>query len=209
MTTRSLQTPSAAPRGGRKQRTRERITEAAMEAFRERGYETTTAEQIASSAGISRSNFYLHFKSKAEVVVDMMDALEPQVMAIYAELDKVCDSTPDKIREWVLDTARIWEQDKQRLETLERALAVEPLVAKRWVQTLQHAVEAMSSYLSRFDDGADRDQARAELLTLMFQFDRSMYFAAVGDNGLELPDIREALASQWISVLLRDRPAAR
>lgn len=47
--------------------TRERLQNAALELF-ERGYDTTTAAQIAERAGTAKSTFFRHFTDKREVL---------------------------------------------------------------------------------------------------------------------------------------------
>ncbi|MFY0666252.1 MAG: TetR/AcrR family transcriptional regulator [Natronospirillum sp.] len=48
--------------------TREQIVEAADQLFYEQGFEHTSFAQIAEAVGISRGNFYYHFKSKDEIL---------------------------------------------------------------------------------------------------------------------------------------------
>lgn len=48
--------------------TRERIVSEADRLFYERGYEHTSFAEIADAVGISRGNFYYHFKSKDEIL---------------------------------------------------------------------------------------------------------------------------------------------
>ncbi|TNF20020.1 MAG: TetR/AcrR family transcriptional regulator, partial [Pseudomonadales bacterium] len=48
--------------------TRERIVSEADRLFYERGYEHTSFADIADAVGISRGNFYYHFKSKDEIL---------------------------------------------------------------------------------------------------------------------------------------------
>ena len=48
--------------------TKDRIIEAADQLFYEQGFEHTSFAQIAGNVGISRGNFYYHFKSKDEIL---------------------------------------------------------------------------------------------------------------------------------------------
>ncbi|WP_254695016.1 TetR/AcrR family transcriptional regulator [Leisingera sp. NJS201] len=48
--------------------TRDRIAEAADQLFYERGFEATSFADIAAAVGISRGNFYYHFKAKDEIL---------------------------------------------------------------------------------------------------------------------------------------------
>lgn len=48
--------------------TRERIIDAADRLFYEQGFEHTSFSQIAQAVGISRGNFYYHYKTKDEIL---------------------------------------------------------------------------------------------------------------------------------------------
>lgn len=50
------------------QTTRERIVEAADQLFYQRGFEATSFADVAEIVGISRGNFYYHFKSKDDIL---------------------------------------------------------------------------------------------------------------------------------------------
>jgi AcrR family transcriptional regulator len=63
---------SAMPGGGLRERkrieTRQRIAEAGLRLFLANGYEATTLDAVAMEAGISRRTFFLHFKSKDDII---------------------------------------------------------------------------------------------------------------------------------------------
>ncbi|MFS1304346.1 helix-turn-helix domain-containing protein [Streptosporangium longisporum] len=46
----------------------QRLTDAALELFAERGYDTTTVLDIAQRAGLAKSTFFRHFQDKREVL---------------------------------------------------------------------------------------------------------------------------------------------
>lgn len=59
----------------RSARTREAIVTAALELFRESGYERTTMRAVAARAGVSVGNAYYYFSSKEELVQGFYDQL--------------------------------------------------------------------------------------------------------------------------------------
>ncbi|WP_246731804.1 TetR/AcrR family transcriptional regulator [Methylocapsa sp. S129] len=54
---------------------RRRLQQAALELFGERGYELTTAAEIAAKAGVTERTFFRHFADKREVLFDGETAL--------------------------------------------------------------------------------------------------------------------------------------
>ncbi|SON53873.1 Toluene efflux pump ttgABC operon repressor [Hartmannibacter diazotrophicus] len=53
--------------------TRRRIVEAADRLFYERGFETTSFADIAQAVALSRGNFYYHFKTKDEILSEVIE----------------------------------------------------------------------------------------------------------------------------------------
>lgn len=49
---------------GKGARTKQKIVDAALQLFREHGYEATTMRMVAEQAGVSLGNAYYYFKSK-------------------------------------------------------------------------------------------------------------------------------------------------
>lgn len=58
-----------------KQSARDRLARAAFELFDERGYEHTTVEDITARAGVGRTTFFRHYRSKEEVIFPDHDSL--------------------------------------------------------------------------------------------------------------------------------------
>ncbi len=56
------------PRNG--EPARQRLQQAAVELFREHGYDQTTAAEIAARAGVTERTFFRHFPDKREVLFD-------------------------------------------------------------------------------------------------------------------------------------------
>lgn len=194
--------PPPAPKAGKKEATRARIIERAIPLFSEFGYDKITMESIAKAAGISRANIYLHFSAKAELVAAMLEQLSPTVVASYAELDRLDPSDVVGVRRWVETNSRLWIERRHQLETLEHALAVEPVVSDRWYRTLSDSADAMTRFLDRHSDGSHRrGAAKMAVLTMMMGFERTLYFTYVRNCGADESDTIDALAAQWTAVL--------
>jgi AcrR family transcriptional regulator len=68
--------------GTRREATRARLLEVALELFARQGYDATTAAQIAEAAGVTEMTFFRHFPSKSALVVD--DPYDPLMAAAVA-----------------------------------------------------------------------------------------------------------------------------
>lgn len=63
----------------RKERTRFRILESARRLLLERGYYGVGLEEVAREAGVSRQAIYLHFKSKADLLVALAQHVDETI----------------------------------------------------------------------------------------------------------------------------------
>lgn len=113
--------PAEAPRGGRPAvTTREELELVSRELFAERGFETTTVEDIAAAAGIGRRTFFRYFASKNDVVWGDFDRGLAELRRRLREADP---ATPllDALRQAVLafnalDPSGVaWHRDRMAL----------------------------------------------------------------------------------------------
>lgn len=54
-------------------RSKEKVTQVATQLFHEKGYQTTTVDELLEASGVTKSNFYYHFKSKEELALKILD----------------------------------------------------------------------------------------------------------------------------------------
>jgi AcrR family transcriptional regulator len=88
--------PTIKPRvTSRAEDTRRKIYEAAMELFRERGFEETTMRDIAAKAGVALGGAYYYFSSKDAIVLafyrEMQETSTPLVGGALADKKKLKD----------------------------------------------------------------------------------------------------------------------
>ncbi len=72
--------------------TRDRILDAAINCFIERGYTNVTTAKVASSAGVSRGAMLHHFPSKTELIQAAVEYLHDKLLEDYT--NRVADISP-------------------------------------------------------------------------------------------------------------------
>lgn len=77
---------------GRRERTRARLLEAALDLFERQGFEATTVAQIAKAAGVTEMTFYRHFAAKERLVVD--DPYDPLIAEAVAAQPRTLGPLP-------------------------------------------------------------------------------------------------------------------
>jgi AcrR family transcriptional regulator len=69
-------------RGENKERMRARIVDAAVDAFAEHGFRTTTMSHIAERAGVGRATLYLYYSGKAKIADEIARSLQPRMIEV-------------------------------------------------------------------------------------------------------------------------------
>ena len=88
-------------RDEQKRLTRRLLIEGAVTAFERKGYAATTIEDIVAEANASRATFYLHFKSKADVVLVVARTLGRRWRELYLELTSGEPPSRKDLHEWI------------------------------------------------------------------------------------------------------------
>lgn len=74
--------------------TRDQLLDAATALFLEQGFAKTTIQQIADRVGISKGAFYLHFRSKSQLMVGIMQSLGDSILEKVEEILARDDLSP-------------------------------------------------------------------------------------------------------------------
>ena len=118
-------------------RTRSRIQSTAIALFTAQGYDATTVDQIAATAGVSHMTFFRHFPTKDAVLLD--DPYDPVIAACVARqprsrspLERACSGLAQAWR-------TVPEADLGDVRTRMRIVTSHPrLRARMWETTLRH-----------------------------------------------------------------------
>jgi AcrR family transcriptional regulator len=81
--------------------TRDHIVKAADELFYRQGYEHTSFAHIADAVGISRGNFYHHFKTKDEILGAVIAERLANTRAMLAQWESGSEHPSDRIRAFI------------------------------------------------------------------------------------------------------------
>lgn len=87
--------------GNKGEALRQRIVASADQLFYQQGYENTSFSDIAEDVGISRGNFYYHFKSKDEILNAVIDTRLTDIVQMLDEWSKKYTDPKQRIFEFI------------------------------------------------------------------------------------------------------------
>ena len=139
-----------------------------LKLFVSKGYAATTVDDIAASAGATRTTFYLHFPSKAQLVLELIRRVD--------EIFNEGDETPlarvvelgrrDLVEGWLSRKFDQWAEAKPYILSAHQAAASEPAVAEAIEQWFQDSAKSMQEGLDR----ADRFEAESRRVRCVLAF---------------------------------------
>jgi AcrR family transcriptional regulator len=156
------------------------ILDAALELFAEDGYAHTSIERIAEHAGIAKGLIYSHFKSKDDLLHQILDAgVDKMSEGLF--IDPLTPETFVESIDKMLD--RIWEQ--KEFFKIYTALSVQPRVAQK-LGPLADGNPSLRSVIKFYGQHFGADAFR-ELLLLSAVSKGFSVLALFGDRQKALP----------------------
>lgn len=135
-----------APMGRWEPDARGRMLAAAVELFTERGYEQTTASDIAERAGVTERTFFRHFSDKREVLFDGTHTLDNLVYD--AILAAPADASPlEAAISGMAESADFFEERRDHALRRARIVAANPSVQERELLKLASMTETTAQAL--------------------------------------------------------------
>ncbi|MBD3926180.1 TetR/AcrR family transcriptional regulator [Nocardioides cavernae] len=188
-------------RAAQKQMTYDLFLEKALELFGEQGYAATTVDHIAQAAGSTRTTFYLHFSSKAEVMAALLGKVDTILTsADDPSLSEVVESgSRELIRTWIDRKFSQWDEIKPYLTASYQATH-EAAVLERTESWFEHAVGEMTQGLERAGRFTpDVRRARCVLAFGQLEYLSRRYFA----TGWKISRAvyLEELTDSWVHLL--------
>ncbi|MDH7637654.1 TetR family transcriptional regulator [Sphingomonas oryzagri] len=110
---------------------RRRLQEAALALFQERGYDGTTATEIAARVGVTERTFFRYFASKRDVLFDE-DALHEGLSAAIAEASDGL-SPMALLRRAFVSLIPLLERNRPLSEPARAIIAVTPVLQERYL----------------------------------------------------------------------------
>jgi AcrR family transcriptional regulator len=112
----------ADPKQARSKQTKEKITQAAILLFQERGYEKTTSNDIAAAAGVSVGSFYVYFTDKRQLMLTIFDRLADDMFKHAFDSLKPEHLFDSELRAGIRQAVTNTVEEKQRLSGLHRVI---------------------------------------------------------------------------------------
>jgi AcrR family transcriptional regulator len=187
-------------RDEQKRLTRRRLIEGAVSSFERKGYAATTIEDIVAEANASRATFYLHFKSKADVVLVLSQGLGRGWRELFLELTSGGRLSRGRLRAWLDGMAENYLTNRVALDAIQRAAAVEPEVAEAYLASVQESIDVMAASIQRWY-GESEEDARVRAGLLLAQMDRFFHLWAIHGMPFEREPAVAAMTDQWLSAL--------
>lgn len=143
-----------------KERTVQRLTEAARTAFEQEGYAATTVDDIVRIAGTSRGTFYLHFMSKAAALRAVLHdlELEEEYRLVIEGFRSIEAPTVEALQPYVEQIASFVEHNKAIHRAMYEAQATDPAFAQSLVERFDEYDLAWQTL--SFVDGVDGEDLR-------------------------------------------------
>jgi AcrR family transcriptional regulator len=192
-------------REAQKQFTHDRLVEAAVAEFCDRGYRATTIDDIAARAGTTRATFYNHFKTKSDIIAELMEgesAFRPRWDELRAFPRK---PNRDLIRAWLEQTTSTWEEHRDLISVIRQAVTIEPELqaaqAERFQKTLGRFVDSIR-HLGWSSDA----EVRVEAMLLFAQLERIFSYWDFEDAGEA--HVLDLLTENWWQAFSRAAKSA-
>jgi AcrR family transcriptional regulator len=159
------------PKGADSDLTRERIVASACACFGERGYATTTNQEIADGAGVTSAAIYQYFDSKKALYVEAVRNANQLIIPHFREATATLESARDGFRE----LSRAYAIAHELHPAVTPLLSALPVEMRRHAEIAaamhsepQEVLQIIIGIVARGVETGEIEPARAEAIVSMF-----------------------------------------
>lgn len=153
-----------------KKASRDKIVAAADALFARCSYISTSIEDIAREAGISRVTFYKHFKSKLEVAIGILDHYAVHMIDDYGSLGRYRDPDTAQIAAWIKHILNLWRSQRDSMDTLASLVRQDAQIGARrtraYTRTIARLGEGIPAFAVAASGTNEEAHIRAHLLLI-------------------------------------------
>lgn len=193
-------------REAQKRMTRDLLLEKGLEVFGRKGYSAATIDDIATAAGATRTTFYLHFSSKADLISQLLERADEILTSVDDPplVEVVRSGDPRLVRSWLDRKFDQWDVIKPYLSASYEAAHEQAVTqqTERWFEAVVGQMSAGLEQAGRFT--AKNRRIRCVLAFGQFEYLSRRYFS-VGWL-IDRHTCLDELTASWC-YLLSDPPA--
>jgi AcrR family transcriptional regulator len=195
-----------ATREQRRERAREGLRDALLQAAGKRSFAELKIEEIAAAAGLSRSAFYFYYSSKYELLRDATGRVAEELFADASTWYEGEGESVEMIRQVLAANAASWSKHADLLRMTVEAAGYDPEIEAFWRGLLTRFIDGVARRVRADQESgstsADVDPERAaEVLVYATE---TYFHRRIACDGATPPLAVEAIAPVWIGALYPD-----
>jgi AcrR family transcriptional regulator len=190
----------------KKTATRDRIRASALRLFRDQGYDATTVEQIAATAGVSHVTFFRYFPTKQDVALS--DSYDPLISSLIAQTPATWPLI-DRIRTALLQgLTQVYDTDRDMLLAQNKLIVCTPALRERlWADQMATQQQILQALSAGQKDRHPSFQTRVTVAACLAAATTAVLTWVENDGIPELPDLlNEAFETLTDSSAARHQP---
>ncbi|MFE7228647.1 TetR/AcrR family transcriptional regulator [Nocardioides sp. NPDC057577] len=205
-------------RAAQKRMTHELLLDTGLNLFGEKGYASTTVDDIASTAGATRATFYAHFPSKVELMKALIrERLNVELGRVPSEdhgstarelVDVVADGGEKRIRGWLEGVSAHWDAIRPYTVTAFQAAAVDPEIQALLDEWTDEVVGDITEGLNRAGRFAPATR-RLRGVIAFTELDHVARHWTPGHWGVDRDEVLTVLTESWCGTIGRGSAQAR